>query len=61
MSDKTINNPLRLSDAEKPYYDMFVKEIGREPESFGELLGYSLNVQEANKQFRSFIGGMIGL
>ena len=61
MTENTINNPLGLSHAEKPYYDMFVKENSREPKSFAELMGYAVSIQESNKKFRQFWGGVFGL
>lgn len=62
MTDKHgINNPLNLSPAEKPYYDSFLADIGRQPESFAELMGYAVEMQEQNKQFSQFLGGVLGL
>ncbi len=56
-----INNPLGLTPAEKPYYDLFVKDSGRSPDSFAELMGYSIQMQESNKQMGKFWKSVFGL
>lgn len=50
-----------FGEAEKPWVDLFKEKYKRNPNSYIELTGFALSVQEQNKQFKEFLSGVFGL